>query len=88
MPATKKRRKAETAQQLAELPLVGFVRIAQLIPGILPFSPATLYRMVRRGTFPKPLKLSENISAWKVEDIRAWMDAQQAPGMEPEGKAA
>ena len=44
----------------------------------LPFSAATLWRMARAGTFPKPIKLSERVTAWKVGDVRSWMAAQAA----------
>lgn len=50
----------------------GYVRQAQLIQ-IMSFSASTLWRKVRAGQFPKPLKLSKNITAWKTEDVRAWM---------------
>lgn len=60
------------------LPETGYVRQSQLIPVILPFSPATLWRKVKAGEFPQPVKLSERITAWKVEDIRHWMDARSS----------
>jgi prophage regulatory protein len=41
--------------------------------GIVPFSSATLWRKVKSGDFPKPVKLSERVTAWSVESIRAWM---------------
>lgn len=44
----------------------------------LPFSAATLWRMARAGTFPKPIKLSERVTAWRVGDVRAWMASQAA----------
>jgi hypothetical protein len=53
------------------LPEIGYVRQAQLIPAIFPFSSATLWRKVKAGTFPKPVKLGPRITAWRVEDIRA-----------------
>jgi predicted DNA-binding transcriptional regulator AlpA len=56
------------------LPETGYVRQSQLIPFILPLSPATLWRKVKAGHFPSPVKLSERITAWRVEDIRAWMN--------------
>lgn len=46
--------------------------------GIVPFSATTLWRKVKRGEFPAPLKLSAGITAWRVQDVRAWMDAQGA----------
>ena len=59
----------------AELPQTGFVRQSELIPKPIPFSPATLWRKVKDGTFPAPVKLSERVTAWRVEDVRAWMQA-------------
>ncbi len=61
-----------------ELPNDGFVRQAQIIPSPLPFSGATLWRRVRDGSFPAPVKLGPRTTAWRVKDIRAWMAAQSA----------
>ncbi len=66
------------------LPDSAFIRESQLVmspkrPGVpvpLPFSAPTLWRKVRRGTFCKPYKLSERVTAWKVGEVRAWMAAQ------------
>lgn len=52
-----------------------FIRQKELIPYVVPFSPTTLWRKVRSGDFPKPIKLSENITAW-WEDVEAWIEAQ------------
>jgi len=54
-----------------------FIRQKQLIPHIVPFSPATLWRKVRSGQFPKPIKLSENITAWRWDDVQAWIEDQK-----------
>lgn len=66
------------------LPDSAFVRQSQLVPSPkrpeypapLPFSAPTLWRKVAAGTFPKPVKLSERVTAWNVGSIRAWMAAQ------------
>ena len=42
----------------------------------LPFSTATLWRMVRAGTFPAPAKLSARVTAWKCIAVREWMATQ------------
>lgn len=63
----------------AELPETGFIRLSQLVK-LIPFSPATVWRKVKAGQFPQPVKLSVNITAWKAEDVRAWIDAQDARG--------
>lgn len=46
-------------------------------PAILPWSSATLWRKVRSGEFVAPVKLSDGITAWPVEAVRAWLQAKQ-----------
>lgn len=66
------------------LPATGFVREAQLVgsrkdphqPRILPISAPTLWRWVKAGRFPAPVKLGPRVTAWPVEAVRAWMAAQ------------
>jgi predicted DNA-binding transcriptional regulator AlpA len=56
------------------MPATGYMRQSQLIPAIFPFSSATLWRMVKAGTFPKPVKLTSRITAWRVEEIREFIE--------------
>lgn len=65
---------------LGQLPEVGFIRQADLIPAIVPFSAATLWRRVKSGEFPAPVKLSARVTAWRREDIRVWMQSRTSPG--------
>lgn len=68
------------------LPDSAFIRESQMvqspkrpdIPAPLPFSAPTLWRKVKAGTFPKPVKLSKRVTAWNVGAVRAWMQAQAA----------
>jgi len=60
-------------QLVGKLPDTGYVRQSQLIPAILPFSSATLWRKVKAGTFPKPVKLSERVTAWDASSIREYL---------------
>lgn len=53
-----------------------FIRQAQLIPSVVPFSSATLWRKCKAGQFPQPHKLSQRVTAWKVGAVRSWMAAQ------------
>lgn len=62
------------------LPETGYIRQAQLIPQIIPFSPATLWRGVKDGTFPAPVKLSARVTAWRAEDVHAWMQSRSNNG--------
>lgn len=48
-----------------------FIRPRKASQGIFPFSHATLWRLVRAGRFPQPVKLSNRVTAWRAEDIRA-----------------
>ena len=51
----------------------GFIRQQQLIESkLVPFSPSTLWRKVKAGEFPQPVKISPHITAWRVSDIQAW----------------
>lgn len=59
----------------SKLPNSIYIRQAQLIANIFPFSPATLWRKVKNGTFPPPVKLSDRITAWRVDDVREWMES-------------
>lgn len=69
-----------TASTFDTLPDTGFIRQAQLIPNVVPFSSATLWRKCKSGQFPKPVKLSERVTAWRVGDIRQFL-LNQAKGM-------
>ena len=61
-----------------DLPDDGFVRQWQIIPSLVPFSGPTLWRKVKAGTFPAPVKLSERVTAWRIREIRAWIRAREA----------
>jgi predicted DNA-binding transcriptional regulator AlpA len=60
----------------AVLPASGFVREAKLL-AFIPFSHSTLWRRVAAQTFPAPIKLSERVTVWRVQDVRDWIDRQQ-----------
>ncbi|MSR14189.1 MAG: AlpA family phage regulatory protein [Gammaproteobacteria bacterium] len=40
---------------------------------LLPFSRATMWRRIAEGTFPAPIKVSDNVSAWRWGDLRRWL---------------
>lgn len=52
------------------LPATGFLRERQVLQ-YFPFSRSTLWSKVRAKTFPAPVKISDNMTAWRSEDIRA-----------------
>lgn len=60
------------------IPEIGLVRLSQIIgdkkqgiPPIIPVSKSSWWDGVKKGTYPKPVKLGERTICWRVEDIRA-----------------
>ncbi len=60
-----------------------FIRISELASfpgrngrparrGRLPVSYATIWRWVKLGEFPKPVRLGLQVTAWRMEDIERW----------------
>ena len=75
MPKKKKEKEQQCIKNsltFDDLPESSFLRKKDLdFTKITPFSSATLYRKIKSGDFPKPIKIS-SISAWRVSDIREW----------------
>ena len=69
-------RAVSAASTFDNLPASGYIRQAQLIPDVVPFSSATLWRKCKAGQFPRGYKLSERVTAWRVGEVRAWLEAQ------------
>lgn len=42
-------------------------------PGKLPVSPATVWRWVRDGQFPKPFKLGNRVTVWDLAEVDAFI---------------
>lgn len=68
----------ETPELRNALPEVGFVRLKQIlgdpnasppIPPIIPVSKSTWWEGIKKGRFPKPVKLGPRTTVWRVEDI-------------------
>lgn len=70
---------------MKHLPETGFLRLTQIIgdptaeppiPAIIPVSKSTWWAGVRTGRYPQPIRtLGARITAWRVEDIRALIQA-------------
>ena len=69
-----------TMTSFDSLPSTGYMRQSQLIPAVVPFSSATLWRKVKLGQFPQPIKLSERVTAFSVGAVRQWLEEQAAGG--------
>lgn len=65
------------------LPSTGYLRLPQIIgntkskppiPAVFPVCSSTWWAGIKKGIYPAPVKLSANVTAWKVEDIRELID--------------
>ncbi len=65
------------------LPETGYLRLPQIIgdnksnppiPALIPVGRSTWWQGVKTGRFPKPVKLSERVTVWRVEDIRSYIE--------------
>jgi prophage regulatory protein len=61
----------------ASSPQIHFMRQREVLERTT-LSRSTLYELIGRGAFPKPLKLGERINCWPEHEIDNWMQAQIA----------
>ncbi len=57
------------------LPPQGMSRASQILP-FLPFGSSTLWAWSRDGRFPKPIRLSPTMTAWRNADVIQWLNNQ------------
>lgn len=57
------------------LPTTGFVRLPTILK-VIPVSKSTWWLGVKTGRFPKAVKLSSNITAWRAEEILDLIEAK------------
>jgi prophage regulatory protein len=56
------------------LPETGFLRLTEVLK-LIPLGKTTWWAGVKSGRFPKPVKLGDRITVWRVEDIRAFIQS-------------
>jgi len=49
-----------------------FYRVNELTK-ILSVSRASIYNWLNKGTFPKPIKISDSVNVWRASDIQKWV---------------
>jgi prophage regulatory protein len=54
-----------------------YYRQRDLTSRILPFSASTLWRRIRAGAFPAPVRFGA-ITAWRASEVHDWLQSQQA----------
>ena len=72
---------------MIHLPETGFLRLNQIIgnpkintpiPPLIPVSRSTWWAGVKDGRFPTPVKLGPRTTAWRVSDIRAFIESLES----------
>jgi prophage regulatory protein len=48
---------------------------------LVPLSDTTIWRMERRGEFPRRISISEKRVAWRRSEIEAWLKRRAAMGV-------
>lgn len=44
--------------------------------GLVPYSASSIWRLVAKGNFPAPVKLTSGRTVWDLSDVEAWIEAQ------------
>ena len=54
--------------------IIGDQKASPPIPPIIPISKTAWWNGVRDGIYPKPIKLSDNVTVWRSDDIQKLVD--------------
>jgi prophage regulatory protein len=66
------------------------LRINQ-VAALTSLSPSTIYREVKKATFPRPFQLTEKTVAWKMGELKSWLSSRKTVGSQgcrPEGSVS
>ena len=58
--------------------IIGDAKAEPPIPALIPIGRTSFLNGVKSGKYPKPVKLGERTTAWRVSDIRALIDQMGA----------
>jgi len=58
--------------------MVNTVLLREQVERATGLSRSTLYEMVARGRFPKPIRIGARSVAWISEEVQAWLEARIA----------
>lgn len=60
-------------------PQIGYIKIDKILE-IFPVSRSVFWAGVKSGKYPKPYKLSDRCTAWKIKDIHALLESYEQEG--------
>jgi predicted DNA-binding transcriptional regulator AlpA len=52
----------------------GFIRVPAILE-LIPIGKSTLWLWVKQGKFPRPFKLGQRTTAWRVEDVNLFISS-------------
>ena len=59
----------------------------QQLEKLFKVSPATIYRWIKEGRFPKPIRLGANMVRWKAADIEVWITDRESTNLKGDPNA-
>ena len=66
--------KQKVLARFEDLPDEALIRLSQILAWhIVPYSTSTFWRRCRNNEFPRPIKVSAGITAWRVGDVRRYL---------------
>lgn len=77
-PATLAHHEKHGTTHAVTLPETGFVRLTTILQ-VFPVGRSSWWAGVKSGKYPPSVKIGENTTAWKAEDIRALLAKYQQP---------
>lgn len=63
---------------MSTIPETGFLRLSQIVPGIIPVARSTFWKWVAEGIAPRPCRLGPRTTAWRCEDINKFITEREA----------
>ncbi len=55
--------------------------------GLVSLSSATLYRMMSRGEFPRPVQVGRRAARWRSDEVEEWLASRPHTAPESPGRA-
>ena len=70
-------------QKLTPTPITSFFAADEIarrpkVESVTGLACSTIYEQMKKGTFPKPIKLGERAVGWRMSEINAWLEQRIA----------
>jgi prophage regulatory protein len=79
-----RRRRTPRTQPLTAVDIPGAQLTLETVIALTGFGKTSIYKKMREGDFPPPLKIGQRSTRWRSDDIRLWLDHNRRG---PEGPA-